>query len=121
MAYAERHIGRLVFAKKELLFRAVVMNLQRQARARHDDDSLHLETVAVIDRIVEAPWAANFSMGLSYFPSKSGGNRAQSRLQQGSAVRYLSRNQRLRKLLINMDFQDQGARFCTESTITPSC
>ena len=85
MAYAERHIGRLVFAEKELLFpagdkgcavhddpmlRAVVMNLQRQARARHNDDSLHLETVAVIDRIVEAPWPANFSMGLSYFPCK---------------------------------------------------
>jgi hypothetical protein len=52
------------------MLRAVVMNLQRQARARHDDDSLHLETLAVIDRIVEAPWPANFSMALSYFPCK---------------------------------------------------
>lgn len=86
MAYAERHIGRLVFAEKELLFpagdkgravhddpmlRTVVKNLQRRAHARHNDDPLlHPETVTVIDRISEAPWPANFSMALSYFPCK---------------------------------------------------
>jgi hypothetical protein len=54
------------------------------------------------------------------FRAKSGGSRAQSALQHGAAVRQLSRKQRLRKFMIDIDFQDQTARFCTRRTITPT-
>jgi hypothetical protein len=53
------------------------------------------------------------------FRAKSGGVVLQSRLQQGSAVRCLSRYLRFCKLLIHWNFQNQSARFCTKRTITP--
>ena len=77
MSHAERDVGRLVLAEQELLFatgdercpahddpmfRAVVMHLQRQARTGTHNDAFDLKALAVIDRIVKAPWPTDFSM-----------------------------------------------------------
>src|SRR6202171_26228 len=73
VAHAERDERRFVFAQEKLLvaarderraahddpvFGAVVMHLKRETRAGRHDDALHLEALAVIDRVVETPRAA---------------------------------------------------------------
>jgi hypothetical protein len=70
VAHAHRDVHRFVLAEQELLvaardgrgafhdgpvFGAMVMHLQRQTRARIDDDPLHLKALAAIDRVVTAP------------------------------------------------------------------
>src|SRR5471032_3503661 len=81
VTHAERDIGRFVFAQQKFFFsardercaadddpvlRTVVMHLQRQASTRIHHDALHLEPLAVIDGIVETPWAANLSMRIGF-------------------------------------------------------
>ena len=46
------------------MFRAVMMQLQRQAAAGFDDDALDLEAIALIDRLIGAPRTMNLKMRL---------------------------------------------------------